>query len=308
MKSFYSNGKLLLTGEYVVLDGATALAVPTTFGQSLEVKKSDHTGLQWKSLDHTGETWFEEQFQLKEGILISQTSADPSNREVSETLLKLLNTAYRLNPEILKMGAGFSVTSKLNFPRNWGLGSSSTLVNNVAQWFKVDPYSLLENSFGGSGYDIASAQHDKPVTFAITPGGRNIFTAAFDPVFKEKLFFVHLNRKQSSRDSIAHYRAQPRKELETALERISSITHQIIAAENLTEFELLVEIHETIISRLIDTPKIKLRLFPDFPGKIKSLGGWGGDFILATGGEQEKNYFREKGYNTILSYHEMVRQ
>ena len=32
-QTFYSNGKLLITGEYVVLDGAKALALPTKFGQ-----------------------------------------------------------------------------------------------------------------------------------------------------------------------------------------------------------------------------------------------------------------------------------
>ncbi|MEQ3661167.1 MAG: GHMP kinase, partial [Flavobacterium sp.] len=37
-QTYYSNGKLLLTGEYVVLDGAKALAVPTKFGQSLSIE------------------------------------------------------------------------------------------------------------------------------------------------------------------------------------------------------------------------------------------------------------------------------
>ena len=39
MSQFYSHGKLLITGEYLVLDGAKALAVPTVFGQDLSVKK-----------------------------------------------------------------------------------------------------------------------------------------------------------------------------------------------------------------------------------------------------------------------------
>ena len=36
-QTFYGHGKLLLTGEYAVLDGAKALSIPTRFGQSLEV-------------------------------------------------------------------------------------------------------------------------------------------------------------------------------------------------------------------------------------------------------------------------------
>jgi len=54
MSTFYSNGKLLLTGEYVVLDGALSLAIPTQFGQSLTVKEINAPKLIWKSLDKNG--------------------------------------------------------------------------------------------------------------------------------------------------------------------------------------------------------------------------------------------------------------
>ena len=36
-----SNGKFLLTGEYLVLKGATSLALPLKFGQSMEVETLD---------------------------------------------------------------------------------------------------------------------------------------------------------------------------------------------------------------------------------------------------------------------------
>src|SRR5690606_32329585 len=115
-----------------------------------------------------------------------------------------------------------------------------------------------------------------------------------------------LNRKQNSRESIMHYKAQPKEELDLAVEKISGLTHQLLACKELAEFELLLEIHETLISRLINTPKIKKSLFPDYPGMIKSLGGWGVDLVLATGGEAEQNYFRKKGYGTILSYSDLI--
>ncbi|MEM0993828.1 MAG: GHMP kinase, partial [Bacteroidota bacterium] len=35
--SYYAHGKLLLTGEYAVLDGAVALAVPSKLGQRLDI-------------------------------------------------------------------------------------------------------------------------------------------------------------------------------------------------------------------------------------------------------------------------------
>ena len=37
---FNSNGKLMLTGEYLALDNALVLTLPTKFGQSLRSQKS----------------------------------------------------------------------------------------------------------------------------------------------------------------------------------------------------------------------------------------------------------------------------
>ena len=53
MKKFYANGKLLLTGEYLVMNGAKAVALPTNKGQSLSVKyrPSNNPKLYWKSYD-----------------------------------------------------------------------------------------------------------------------------------------------------------------------------------------------------------------------------------------------------------------
>ena len=46
----------------------------------------------------------------------------------------------------------------MNFDKNWGLGSSSTLINNISSWAKINPYDLLWSISKGSGYDIASGQ------------------------------------------------------------------------------------------------------------------------------------------------------
>ena len=157
MKSFRSNGKLLLTGEYLVLDGALALAIPTSFGQSLEIASPDQGYIHWKSYDHLGNCWFEWSFNIE----------DKPNNGVRETLLKILSAARKLNPEFLTGSSGVEVKTTLDFPREWGLGSSSTLVNNIAQWAEVDPFKLLWNSFGGSGYDIAAASRDTPILYSV---------------------------------------------------------------------------------------------------------------------------------------------
>ncbi len=64
--------------------------------------------------------------------------------------------------------------------------------------------------------------------------------------------------------------------------------------------------HEQIISSIIKQDTVKQRLFSDYFGEVKSLGAWGGDFILVTGNEDTTSYFQQKGFNTILSYKEMI--
>ncbi len=305
MTTYYSNGKLLITGEYVVLDGALALALPTKFGQSLSIEPIEERKIRWTALDHQEKQWFRQEFRFTGSEL--QEAEGNASPEVVQDLKKILQEAHSLNPAIFSEDKGFKVTTQLDFPRDWGLGSSSTLINNIAQWFGIDAYKLLESTFSGSGYDIAAAQSDVPLTFQKTRSGNSVLASSFDPEFREELFFVYLNQKQNSRSSIAHYKDQPKDLLEETVTKISAVTQSIITCTTLTEFKLLLEIHETLISKIINTPKIKTTLFPDFPGAIKSLGGWGGDFVLATGGKQEKEYFRGKGYGTILSYEEMVK-
>ena len=49
MPSYYSHGKLLISSEYAVLDGAKALALPTKLGQRLEVTNRNTKNINWKS-------------------------------------------------------------------------------------------------------------------------------------------------------------------------------------------------------------------------------------------------------------------
>ena len=51
---------------------------------------------------------------------------------------------------------------------------------------------------------------------------------------------------------------------------------------------------------------VKEELFQNYFGEVKSLGAWGGDFVMVTGNNKTVDYFKEKGYNTILSYNQMV--
>jgi len=47
-------------------------------------------------------------------------------------------------------------------------------------------------------------------------------------------------------------------------------------------------------------------LFDDFRGVIKSLGAWGGDFVLAISKDNPTDYFKERGFEVVIPYHEMI--
>ncbi len=307
MQRFHSHGKLLITGEYVVLDGATAFALPTQFGQSLEVESIKEPVIKWRSFDYKGETWFEQKFLMKDLFQeeLASIGFDTGQKKVSKMLFLTLHSAAKSNPAAFKEN-GYNITTKTDFPLEYGLGTSSTLITNIAKWLKIDAYDLLENTFGGSGYDVAVALQGKPITYTLQERKNKIFAANFNPKFTENLFFIHLNQKQDTRKSIEHYKNQNKATLSSALEKITSITHQIISCENLLEFNLLLEVHENVISQLTGLQKVKTRLFPDYKGAVKSLGGWGGDFVLATGEINDMEYFKKKGYNTIFPYSKMI--
>jgi mevalonate kinase len=305
---FYSNGKLLLTGEYLVLDGAKALALPTKFGQNLIVEKIVEPQLIWGSFTNTGKCWFEAVFDLPKLRLVSATfnsDKEGSADFIAETLLEILEEARNLNPEFLNVDGGYIVKTKLTFPRNWGLGSSSTLINSIASWAKVDAFKLLWNSFKGSGYDIACAQNNTAVFYQIKDKNPIIEQVNFNPIFKENLFFVFLNKKQDSKEGIAKFR-ESQKDFSVELKRISELSEAFLVAESLQDFEKLIIEHEQIISSIIKIKPVKEKLFSDYFGEIKSLGAWGGDFVMVTGNEKTPSYFKNKGFEIVISYSEMI--
>ena len=298
--AFYSNGKLLISGEYVVLDGAKAWAMPTKFGQHLEVSQNNSGLLTWQSIDDKGLLWFKGIYQKND--LSEVTSTDD---KISQTLIKILSEARKMNPAFLADSEGYEIVTKLTFPRDWGLGSSSTLINNIAQWAKIDGFTLLRNAFSGSGYDIACAKTNAPIVYQLEndlPKVRKIETKL---PFSNSLYFVYLNKKKNSRDAILAYR-QKKLDKSKLIETISKLTMEMIACARIEHFEQLMCAHESLLSEVLGIPTVKQDRFPDYKGSIKSLGAWGGDFILVTGNERTSAYFTKKGYHTVIPFQEMI--
>lgn len=301
IQKFYSNGKLLLTGEYLVLDGVQALAVPTRFGQSMEVTETDTSVIHWTNYDHDGSVWMQEEVTIDE-IINSDSENTTTFRGV---LINVLRAAHKQNKVLLATAKGFDIKCELTFPRIWGLGTSSTWINNVAEWFDINGFQLLEESFGGSGYDIACAQHDTPIFYRRNGNSPEITEVTFIPNFIDQLYFVYLNQKQSSKEAIANYRKK-KNGLGEVSKRIEAIGIEMQQCTNFTVFCELITEHELLMSAVLEQETVKQRLFADFDGEVKSLGAWGGDFVLVAASENPTVYFEDRGYHTILSYKKMI--
>ena len=305
MDEFYSNGKLLLTSEYVVLDGIECLALPTKFGQSLSVKKNQSDEFNWLSYDNENHIWFKEKYTINNRNSLSYHG---KKNEISDTLLKIFNSIIKLNKLIFNDNIGYDFISKLSFSKNWGLGSSSTLVNNLANWAKVDPYELLKLTFGGSGYDIACANYNKPIQFSNLNNKISVNEINFNPVFKENIFFIYLGEKQNTRDGIEKYRSKKNDLSDEIKKEFININQSLVKTNDIKEFEKYLTRHEFLISTLIGLMPVKEKLFKDYKkGIVKSLGAWGGDFVLVTGTKTDMQYFTKKGYKIIFKYSQLIK-
>ncbi len=292
---------MLLSGEYAVLDGAKALALPTFKGQKITISNTRGSDLRWQSKDQNGDIWFDTSISLFD-FSVNKTS----NEEISAKLQRILKNAVRLNSEFLSQWNGFKIQTELEFPLDWGLGSSSTLIDLIAQWADIEPLELFFKCEAGSGYDVACAAADAPMIYQSNDESISYYEVDFKPDFMDKLFFVHLDKKQSSSESISDY-SKNAKNVKTLVKEINAITEALLKNKSFQGFCKLVDQHEELISKHCGFQKVKEKLFSDFQGSIKSLGAWGGDFVLAASKNDPSDYFKQKGYTTIVPFKEMVR-
>lgn len=305
MTRYHSNGKFLLTSEYLVLKGALALALPLKLGQSLEVEEleTNKDQLHWEAFRPEGK-WFSVSLDRENPANYSTV-----NPEKAKRLSEILQAVKQLNPKAFE-GNDLQFTTRLDFDPNWGLGSSSTLIVNLARWANVNPYELLKLTFGGSGYDIACATAEQPIYYQLIDGKPQFETVDFRPPYADHLFFIYQGQKQSSSKEIKAFLAKANPtDVQKDIEAVSEISRAVPKCESLDEFALLMQCHERIISRCIGQEPVQKR-FPDFEGMLKSLGAWGGDFILAAtewDESQVKAYFKKKGLEVIFGYKDIVK-
>ncbi|MEM9051363.1 MAG: GYDIA family GHMP kinase [Bacteroidota bacterium] len=294
-KTYHAAGKLMLLGEYLVLHGAKCLAFPLKFGQELKVGPIQEV-LEWSSHSPSGK-WFSCKMNGELNILES------TNDKISEKLQQVFYLIKQRKPE-LDLTRSFEI--KANFNLNWGFGSSSTLVSLLSQWSRVDGYDILENTFGGSGYDIACAQAESPITYQIMETGREVKSVKLNPEITDKLLFVYHGHKQNTAEDVRMFKSKPINN--SISNTVSSLTDRAIKATSIEELEEILNESEDALESVLGRSALKKSAFTDYPYSIKSLGAWGGDFFLATflKPEEAESYFKNKGYDTMFYYNQIA--
>lgn len=298
--TYHANGKLLLTGEYLVLHGAKAIAVPLNVGQQMAVSiDSERNNIRWQAF-YQNQVWFSCELDPTDLSIFTTTDT-----EKSATLVRILQAIKSLKPEFsLIPGTSFKTTIEAN--PEWGLGSSSTLLSLLSQYADVDPFVLNEVVFQGSGFDIACATADGPILYV-----RNqlVEPINLDYPFASQLFLVYSGRKKKTAIEVRTFLKEKVISSQTVSE-MSALTDEFAACRDQNEFNLLIRLHEELVSKSIGRIPVKSEFFGDFKGEVKSLGAWGGDFFLVSTNKltfsEVNRYFENKGLMTVFKWGDLL--
>ncbi|VFA43225.1 GYDIA family GHMP kinase [Chryseobacterium indologenes] len=299
MNAIFSPGKLMLTSEYFAIDGALVLAVPTRLGQEFffEERQDKKSLILWEAY-HQDKLWLTAVIDYNNWQIVETNI--PSS---AEFILKTLYNVQQLSTTRFKSDLSYHLKTNLQFPSDYGLGSSSTLMNNLGEWADINPFHLNSISLGGSGYDIAVAKEKSAILFQNKPEIR-YEKVDFNPPFKNELIFIHLNQKQDSREGITLYKSKNKSP--ELINEFSDITKKILLCNELESFSELMMIHERKIADFLEILTVREKLFSDCPSFVKSLGAWGGDFVMSAKFGGFKDYFWEKGFTTVFEWPEII--
>jgi len=292
-----ANGKFMITGEYIVLRGAEALAVPLRFGQSVLLVPNDGEAVYWEGFEPKGK-WFETAFHAETLKVLMGEDAAKSDR-----LVNIVTEIRKQNPDFLKNG--WWVRTDLDFNPAFGMGSSSTLLSLLCDAAGTDAFPVLENTFGGSGYDLACAFAHQPIVYSIVGQKPKTESVSLSKNITDHILFVYSGNKMVSSGEVKKFSSL--KIEDSVTESFTGLTRAAIAANDFETFADVMQAHERKMGEILEQPILQTR-FTDFNGQLKSMGAWGGDFFMAVTDDLEKGkkYFEDKGFSPVYTYDEVV--
>nr|MBM3931420.1 hypothetical protein [Sphingomonadales bacterium] len=325
-----------MSGEYVVLDGATAFGLASRMGQSMSVFRGSEPGcLRWTALDHLHNPWLQANYRILDGQWSVGEVSDKA-AEASSILQNWLQAAWTL---MAKPGEGsvsgyegaswndilhtegLTVQTQLDFARSWGLGSSSTALALLAQWLGVDARRLYALTTNGSGYDLEVAMQNSSILYRL-PEGRAIpnspSPAPLEPIVQPiayrspqggALWLVDPGGKQISAKEVVRYRNLDTNQRMAHVEEISSLSIALATCQDVTMMLDFFEQHDAVLEKLLGQPCLQRSAGNGFPGRLKSLGAWGGDLFLAVSPcpEDALHWLENQANWSIYPFEQLVR-
>lgn len=305
IKRYYANGKLLISGEYLVLSGAEALALPLKMGQWLEagiIGGEERSHLRWQAWVR-GKEWFTATILLPDWEII-----ESSDSHIAGRLVKMLGEISSMNSSLFEPRKSYSFSTVSDFDHNWGMGSSSALLANLARWAGIGPFDLFHRLGRGSGYDVAAALATGPILFSASNHFARITPVKFLPDFHQHIWFVYRGWKQDTERSLDEF-SRLQEPTRQQVEMMNYYTGELLQTRHLKQFMHIMSEHELFISRMLGRNPVKEEFFSDFKGEIKSLGAWGGDMMMAVSelpGDYVRSYFQAKNIQTIFDFDSLI--
>ena len=176
--------------------------------------------------------------------------------------LNLLKMLQQLPMKTWTPGKSVRIETHLQFPQEWGLGSSSTLCALLARWSLGDAQKIQQAVWGGSGYDVAVAEVGKPLVYWISGDEPNWAEWRLMPELSANWWILMPGNKQNSRESL---RSVKERLLELQQEpfimhQLKQIIDRIKLAEDVPTMEAGLEMYQAILGTILelDTPYQKM--------------------------------------------------
>lgn len=268
----------------------------------MKVTEGSGAELHWITKDHNKEKWFECKLNL-----IDFSIEKTTDKEKAKFIQTLIKSAAELNSDFLSQWKKYRVAAQLEFDPDWGWGSSSTLIANIAHWAELSPFELYFETQTGSGYDIAAALSSGPFLYQKNENELSFETFDADPALWENTYVFYQGQKSDSADAVSKWR-KGNKWKSKDIEQITQISETIAEGCNIGEAIEAFRDHENLLSTLLGQPPLQ-KYFPGFDkGIIKSLGAWGGDFALALHPDPEftPQYLKEKKIDTFFRLKDII--
>lgn len=280
-QQYSARGKIMLTGEYLALYGAEVLARPTHKQQHLSIFPGEQNGvLDWVSLDEKNIPWFSYKYAPSKSQFHTELQQNP----VAKRLWQIIQLNIQLAQIPNFLAEGLRVVTSLEWPRDWGLGSSSSLLFLISQWLGTDPFEVQRRIFGGSGYDIACAGSDHPILYQLQEEKAHFSSVNVNPDFERHAAFAWLGKKADTHAAIRLFRESlTENSLSDSIRQVNDVTQCLLSDSDPQRMCEAIRTHESVVAKLLNTAPVGYRYFKDFNGAVKSCGAWGGDFILFFG-------------------------